>query len=89
MREHLIILLFATILLVGSQAHAQTTDSTAIVKSQQRIEENLEDANKHQRKIDKRQKKIQRQQKKINRQERKRERKMRKVEKEQKKISSQ
>ena len=70
-----------------TQVNAQTADSAAKVKSQQRIENDLDDADQHQKKIDKSQKKIKKQQKKINRQERKRERKMNKVEKRQKKIN--
>ncbi len=87
MKKNFILYLFISMLISLPQLKAQTTDSTAMAKSQQRIEKDLGDANKHQKKIDKRQKKIERQQKKINRQERKRERKMKDIKKEQKKMN--
>jgi len=79
------LLLFAAIFSTAN-VHSQSTDSAAVVASQKRIEDNLEKAGKHQRRIDKSQKRIEKQQKKINRQERKREKKMRRIEREQKKM---
>ncbi|MFN2458560.1 MAG: hypothetical protein ABR502_10190 [Chitinophagaceae bacterium] len=85
MKKIFILFLFAGIILSNTQAHSQTVDSVALAKSQQRIESDLKDAEKHQRKIEKKQRRIEKQQKKIKRQERKRERRMRKIEKEQRK----
>lgn len=79
--KKLILSLFFGALLSGVNAQTQTTDSAALVKTQQRIENDLKDANKHQKKIDKSQRKIEKQQAKIKRQERRRERKMNKVRK--------
>ena len=87
MKKNFILYLCLSMLLLITRVNAQTTDSAAIAKSQQRIEKDLDDANKHQKKIDKRQKKIEKQQKKINRQERKRERKMKDIKKEQKRMN--
>lgn len=88
MRKYLLFFLFHIMLLFSMPSQAQTADSAAIVKSQQRIDRELEDAEKHQRKIEKKQKKIEKQQRKIRSQERKRERKMRKIEKEQRKLEN-
>jgi len=87
MKKNFILLLIISILM-GTGAYSQVIDSTEMVKSQKRIESDLKDASKHQRKIDKSQKRINRQQKKINRQERRRERKMRSIQKEQKSMNN-
>lgn len=87
MKKHLIPILFAVFLLGSIKLHAQEADSAAMARSQKRIESNLKDADKLQRKIEKRQKRIEKQQKRINRKERKRDRKMRRIEKEQEKLS--
>jgi uncharacterized protein HemX len=87
MIKKLLLIIFSAFLLNNIPAQSQTVDSVEIAKSQQRIESDLKDANKHQRKIDKSQKRIKKQQMKINRQERRREKKMRKIEKEQRKAN--
>jgi hypothetical protein len=88
MKRNFILYLLVSMLLMITHVNGQSTENEATAKSQQRIEKDLDDANKHQNKIDKSQKKIKKQQKKIDRQERKREKKMKKIKKEQKKISN-
>ena len=88
MTQKILRFLFVVFFLITLQAQAQTTDSAAMVKTQQRIESDLKDANKHQKKIDKSQRKIEKQQAKIKRQERRRERKMEKVRKDIKKVET-
>ena len=87
MKKNFIILLMVSMLFTTG-AYSQVVDSAELAKSQKRIESDLKDANKHQRKIDKSQKKIRKQQKKINRQERRRERKMKSIQKEQKNLGN-
>ncbi len=89
MKKFILLSFVACLFLMNAPLQAQTIDSADMVKSQQRIDENLKEADKHQRKIEKRQKKIEKEQRKIKKQERRRERKMRKVEKEQKKAIDQ
>ena len=87
MKRNFILCLLVSMLFTITHVNGQS-DAAETAKSQQRIEKDLDDANKHQNKIDKSQKKIKKQQKKIDRQERKREKKMKKIKKEQKKISN-